>query len=472
MGHGHVRLDPPLMKVQKELYGFQEEVVPLLAERNFLLADDAGMGKTLMATEAAIRHAEGPILVISPKPVREWWKQEIEERGGGYVGVCGPGGRGIPWSKVRGGHPLLWVVVHPTAVRMAWRDMATVDWDWVIVDEAHRFKNRKAKQTKALWKIDCNHKVALTATPYGKDPSDLWALAHWLYPSGPPDSPKDHRKLFTSYWKWFNTFVEAFKPRGRHYHIIKGPQNLSYLADVIAPFYRRRRKEDVLDLPPLTYKDVPVRLNEDQVDLYSQLVKQSYAAFKGQEVVLENVLVRLLRLQQASASPGLFVEGWSERPAKVEWIQEWLEDHPAEPVVLVSRFRKFVEKYLVPMAGSSAGVIVGGMGPEDTRRELDKFERSGRIVGSLQAIAEGLNLQRASTIIIADGTYSPTLAYQMAQRIHRIGQQHPCQVMHLVGTLPKGKYTVDKLVRRAQTKRWSQARMLNAFVREVLDAKP
>lgn len=453
------------------LYPFQEEAVPQVASRNFLLGDDCGLGKTLVAVESAKAHSAGPILVVTPKPVRGWWRQVITERDAGYVGVCGPSGRGIPWGKVVGGKPLLWVVVHPTAVRLGWQDMAKVHWDWIIVDEAHRFKNRKAKQTQALWRLPCRHKVMLTATPYGKDPSDLWALARWLYPAGPPEATPDQKKLFTSYWRWFETFVDAYQPRGRHYHIVNGPKNLTYLAQILEPFYLRRTKDEVLDLPPLTYRDVHVLLEGEQEALYRRLVKDAYAYVKDTEVVLENALVRMLRLQQVALDPSLVVDSWSDMPAKMEWVETWLDDHPDEPVVLVSKFRKFVEKWLTTWAGHDAALIVGGMDPEDIENELWLFEESGILVGSLQAVAEGLNLQRSATMIVMDGTYSPALAYQLAQRIHRIGQTHKCQIIHLQGVLSDGRGTVDGLVRMAQKKRWSHAQTLNAFVRHLREVE-
>lgn len=434
----------------------QKSAVDLL-QRNCLLADDAGLGKTLVAIEAAKQSASGPILVVCPRSVKSWWEQVIREQDAGFVAVTQAAGRGVPYERLdkwqgRYKKPL-WVVTHYEAVRLSVQDLQKVQWDWIIADEAHRVKNRKAKQTRALWQVKCNRRIAMTATPWGESPADLWAILRWLYP-----------KKYTSYWRFFNQYVNSYQPRGQRYHIISGPKNLEQLAKEIAPFYLRRTKDEVLDLPPMVEHDIPVRMAPKQEALYWRLVKDNYAQLRGQEIILENVLVRFVRLQQCSLDPGLMVDSqeWSELPGKVEWLVEWLKDHPDEPVVIVSRFRKFVEKWLEDLAPNAC--IVGGMAQYKVKAALETFEETGRLVGSLDAICEGLNLQRAATMIVVDGTWSLTKSYQLAQRIHRIGQTKPVQVLHLVSHGDKRAATVDILLRKRLQKKWTQARLVDAFI--------
>ena len=449
------------------LYPFQNKDADWLMKQNSLLASDCGTGKTLIAVEAAKRYARGPILVICPRLTKLWWAQVIEEQGAGYVGVCGRAGRGIPWRKVSNWgsrRPLIWVIVHPAAVRLGVTQLQRIDWDTIITDEAHRFKNRKAKQTRALWKLKARRKVMMTATPYGRSPADMWALLHYLYPL-----------KFRSYWNFFERYVNYHSywktSSGVKFRKILGPKNLPGLARLVAPYYLRRTKKEVLDLPPITYADAPVVINSRQEKLYLQLVRDAYAELVGKEVILENALVRMLRLHQCALDPGLLAEGLprfplGEIPAKVEWLQEWLEDHPNEPVVITSRYRKFVEKWLEAVAPEA--IIVGGMSQKAVQKALKVFNKTGRLVGTLDAIKEGLNLQRASTMIVMDGTWSVTAEYQLSQRIHRIGTKKPCQVIHLVAKLAASrKYTVDKLMRQALKKRMSDAELVNAFVQQL-----
>ncbi len=450
--------------MQYELLPFQELAVPLMGERNFLLADDCGLGKTLTAVECARRYAEGPVLVIAPRLTKEWWAEVLRAQEAGYVGVCGQAGRGIPWRKVAtwgAKQPRIFVVVHPAAVRISVEKLRAVKWDMIVVDEAHRFKNRKAKQTKALKSLVGRRKLMLTATPYGRSPADMWALLHWLYP-----------QEFRSYWRFFDKYVDHYRPPGGRFTTINGPKNLKELAKEIEPFYLKRKKEEVLeDLPPITYSDVPIMLNGKQEELYLKLVEEAYAQLVGHEIILENALVRVLRLQQCALDPGIIGEDMpmyplGQVPAKVEWLQEWITDHPDESVVIVSRFRRFVEAWLRELAPDAC--IVGGMKQWQVQEALRAFNKTGVMVGSLHAIKEGLNLQRASTMIITDGSWSSTDEYQLSQRIYRVGQKRPCQVIHLVAKLSKRrKWTVDRLMRNAVEKRFNDAQLVDEFIRDL-----
>jgi len=447
-----------------ELLPFQSSAVPLMGEQNFLLADDCGLGKTLTAVECARRYARGPVLIIAPRLTKEWWAEVIRDQEAGYVGVCGQAGRGVPWRKVAtwgNKKPNIYVVVHPTAVRMSADKLRAVKWDMVIVDEAHRFKNRKAKQTKALKTLIARRKIMLTATPYGRSPADMWALLHWLYP-----------KSFRSYWRFFDQYVDSYRPPHGRFTTINGPKNLKQLAKEIEPFYLKRTKEQVLpDLPPITYSDVPIVLEGKQEQLYLKLVKDAYAELSGTEIILENALVRFLRLQQCALDPSIISEDLppyplGEVPAKVQWLQEWIEDHPGESVVIVSRYRRFVEAWLRGLAPGAC--IVGGMDRDEVQSALKVFNKTGVMVGSLHAIKEGLNLQRASTMIITDGSWSSTDEYQLSQRIYRVGQTRHCHVIHLVAKLSqRRKWTVDKLMRRAVEKRFNDAQLVDEFVRDL-----
>ena len=443
------------------LFPWQQEDATWMMEQNSLLANDCGLGKTLTAVEAMKQYAQGPILVIAPRMVKEWWAETIRTQEAGLVGVCQSAGRGIPWDRVAhwgNKRPLAWVVTHPEAVRISYQQMLRIRWDTIIVDEAHRFKNRQAKQTKALWKLDARRKILLTATPYGKSPADMWALLHYMYP-----------RVYTSYWRFYNKYVESYQPPGQRFAKVTGGKDLDVLAKEITPFYRRR-DVSMLNLPPFTYSDVPVVLNPKQEKLYLTLVRDAYAELIGTEIILQNALVKFLRLQQCALDPGTMSEDFplyplDEVPAKVEWIQEWLEDNPGEPVVITSRYRRFVEKWLRDLAPKAT--IVGGMKTEQVQKALKEFERTGILVGSLDAIKEGLNLQKANTMIITDGTHSSVAEYQLSKRIHRAGQTRPTQVIHLVGKLSTNKWTVDLLMRRSVNQKFNEAQMLNEFLREI-----
>jgi hypothetical protein len=56
----------------------------------------------------------------------------------------------------------------------------------VIADEAHKAKDPKAKQTRALWAVgqEATYRWPMTGTPVAVQPEDLWALLHFVDPRG------------------------------------------------------------------------------------------------------------------------------------------------------------------------------------------------------------------------------------------------------------------------------------------------
>jgi SNF2 family DNA or RNA helicase len=106
------------------------------------------------------------------------------------------------------------------------------------------------------------------------------------------------------------------------------------------------------------------------------------------------------------------------------------------------------------------------MKDQEIRKALKRFQETGRMVGTLDAIKESLNLQRASTMIVFDGTWSAAGAYQLTQRIYRQGQTRHCQVIHLVGKV-RDKYTVDMLQRQSVKKAFNEAQLVNEFVKQL-----
>jgi len=436
-----------------ELYPFQQDAVQVMGSKNFLLADKCGLGKTLMAVHAMLGTIDGDVLILCRRTAKPWWRQVLIEEGvpRHKIQVCEQAGRGLDFTGATPG--TIFIMHHEAITGMAPTIRRHPYLELIIVDEAHRFKNRNAQRTVALKSIKCNRKWALTATPYGKNPADMWSILHWLYPG-----------TYTSYWKFFDKYVDAYRRYGENYHIIRGGKNLDGLAREIATFTLARTKDDAgIKLPQFIDTDTNVRFERKQDNLYTEILRDRYAYIGQQEIVIENALSLLVRLHQTSLDPGMFVE-WEEHPGKVNWLVEWIEDHQDEPVIVACRYRRFITRYLKALNWST---VVGGLTDMQLEDELHKFADSGRMVGTIDTISESLNLQKASTIIVPDGTWSAETEYQLSQRIHRIGQTRTCNLIHLVGMRRNDRPSVDVLARAAVQRRLTEQEVLMQFVKEV-----
>ncbi len=62
-------------------------------------------------------------------------------------------------------------------------ELQAIQWRVVIIDEAHRLKNRNCKLLEELKSLDMEHRVLLTGTPLQNSIEELFSLLNFLEPS-------------------------------------------------------------------------------------------------------------------------------------------------------------------------------------------------------------------------------------------------------------------------------------------------
>ncbi len=152
-----------------------------LARVRFLLADDAGAGKTIMAglliRELQLRGLAERILIVAPANLAFQWQRELKEKFDEKFLV-------LKGSDLRDQFGVnLWIEQKKviTSLDLAKRDdvlpgLRQVHWDLVIVDEAHRMSARDATHKSLRYKLGellrdtSDHYLLLTATPHKGDP--------------------------------------------------------------------------------------------------------------------------------------------------------------------------------------------------------------------------------------------------------------------------------------------------------------
>lgn len=55
-------------------------------------------------------------------------------------------------------------------------------FQFVVVDEAHRLKNKNAKILHALRQLPCRRVLLLTGTPIQNNTQELWSLLNYIHP--------------------------------------------------------------------------------------------------------------------------------------------------------------------------------------------------------------------------------------------------------------------------------------------------
>jgi SWI/SNF-related matrix-associated actin-dependent regulator 1 of chromatin subfamily A len=133
---------------------------------------------------------------------------------------------------------------------------------------------------------------------------------------------------------------------------------------------------------------------------------------------------------------------------KVKKLLELIEAYQrnGDRVLVFSKFTKMIDilSYTLDREEIRHCVLTGGSAVGERQQEIDRFQRDPDIPVFLLttgAGGTGINLTAANKVIIFDMSSNPQDDKQAENRAHRIGQQRPVEVIHLIST-----GTVEELI--------------------------
>ena len=162
----------------------------------FLIADDPGAGKTIMAgliiKELKLRHLAKRILIVTPGHLKDQWRREMKDRFEETFTVVDRGFLGAFYGQN------VWTREQQiiTSIDFAKQDdiltsLTSVHFDLIVVDEAHKMsayrygekldKTIRYRLGERLSEI-CTHLLFLTATPHRGDPENFRLFLDLLEP--------------------------------------------------------------------------------------------------------------------------------------------------------------------------------------------------------------------------------------------------------------------------------------------------
>ena len=338
-------------------------------------------------------------------------------------------------------------------------------FDMVVVDESSSFKSHSAKRFKALagvsGKID--RMVELTGTPSPNGLEDLWSQVYLL------DGGERLGKRYTQFRERY------FQPDrrgadGMVYSYAAKPGTEQSILDKISDICISMKAEDYLQLPDITYHEIPVELDAKAEKAYRELERKMVLELPEEEISVTSAAALSNKLLQL-ANGAVYDEDRSVHEVhgcKIEAFLELVESLQGKPVLVFYNFQHDRERILKALSGS--GLRVREL---KTTRDEDDWN-AGQIDVLLThpaSSAYGLNLQQGGNHVVWFGlTWNYELYTQANKRLHRQGQTEKVIIHHLVCTGTRDEDVMRALEKKDDVQNWVME-SLKARIRAVKEGK-
>ncbi|HEX9989714.1 MAG TPA: DEAD/DEAH box helicase [Chloroflexia bacterium] len=438
---GQARLD--LLKLP--LYPYQAVGTLFLAfTERALLADDLGLGKTPQAIAAAKLveewHGIKRVLVVTPASVKFQWGKEIERFSDKSYTVIG-GSKAKREKQYR--EDSFFTIINYELVLRDLAHIHALEADLVILDEAQRIKNWRAKTSQAIKDLPSKFAFVLTGTPLENRLEELYSIMEFL-----------DDKLLGPPWQFMAQHVIKDEWGG-----IIGYKDLEGVRRAIAPVLLRRRKADVLlQLPERIDNDFWLELDTEQERLYRPLEKQLTELLRAPEWNAHQsaLALSLLGKLREAATAAQLVDANVQSSSKLRELPALVDEIASEghKMLIFSQWERMTRHAEASLARLNIKSVRmhGGLGMRARQSIVEQFNTDPEtmLFISTDAGGLGLNLQAASFVINLDLPWNPARVEQRIGRAHRIGQVNPVNVINMIAANSIEQRVLDVLYRKQE----------------------
>ena len=405
-------------ELNQKLADYQKaDVLKMVDTQHILNANPMGLGKTVETIEYLKQVQAKSVLIVCPKIVRQQWVDQIKTWWG-QDAVLLERQRFLQ-------HDTIYVVNYDKLRNESILDKCkSIMWDVVVLDEAHKIKNRKSKQTVAAKSLPAFRRIALTGTPILRYVDDLWSILHYL----------DWTYSGISYWNFVSYFCKVQEtPWGNKIvGLTEDPEKVAILNKLLSLVSIRNNSVQVA--LGKTHEVVRLPMSKAQRELYRK-EKALLLDELPENCTIANGAVLTTRLMQTTSWPGLFIQG--EPGPKFEWVAETCLNNPKEKFVVFTVFAQTavaLQQYLESM--DIGAVTITGQNTEEqnqAHKELFLKTKTQVIIGTIGAMGQGYDgLQSVSRLMIfLDRDWSPEIMKQAEDRLNRYGQSSVVNIYYL-----------------------------------------
>jgi superfamily II DNA or RNA helicase len=396
-----------------------------------VLADDMGLGKTVQALAATelLRRRRGirRVLVVAPASVKYQWKTEIEK----FTKLDAQVIEGlVPHRQVQYASPKFFNLTSYELVLKDVKYLHDLRPDLIILDEAQRIRNWATATARTIKQLKSRYAFVLTGTPLENKLEELFSVVEFV----------DGRRLGPAF-----RFLQEHRMEDENGKLL-GYRGLDQIHRKLEPILLRRTRKEVLkDLPPRTDQVFRVPLTKEQAepyweqhDILARLMHKWQSKGWLSEIDLRRITCCLQNMRMLCNSTFLFDKRTHHSPKLAEFreIIRELALEEKRKVVVFSEYERMTYLAGEELRKMRIGFVSlhGGVPSRKRGALIETFHRDPecRVFLSTDAGGVGLNLQAASAVINFEPPWNPARLEQRIGRVHRLGQAHPVQVIHLL----------------------------------------
>jgi len=399
-----------------------------------ILADEVGLGKTIEAglilKEYIVRGLVSKVLILVPASLVLQWVRELNSK----FGISA-----IAQKKAYSWGNDIVVASMDTAKRDPHKEaLLNNEYDMLIIDEAHKLKNKKTTNYVFVQQLRKKYCLLLTATPVQNDLGELFNLITLLKP-GQLGNQSDFASNFV---------VDKRQPKNEDQ--LKG--------ELSKVMIRNRRGDGPMNFTKRKVRNIPLILSPEERVLYdgvTSFVKDQYQESGGNLTSMLSLVT--LQREVCSSRDAVFVTlvnlmkklppDSPKRDRMIDLLQKIrtvkantkaettlsLIQEMNEKVIVFTEYRA-TQEYLLQYFrehGLQCVPYSGGMNRGKKDWMMDLFRGRAQVMIATEAGGEGINLQFCHHMINFDLPWNPMRVEQRIGRVHRLGQEHDVIITNL-----------------------------------------
>lgn len=386
-----------------------------------ILADEVGLGKTIEAgliiKEYMIRDSVRKILLLVPASLVNQWVRELNEKF--YIPAVAYR-KNYDWDQHN-----IFVTSMDTAKRSPHKEaILKLDYDLLLIDEAHKLKNHKTKNYQFVQSIQKKYCLLLTATPVQNQLIELFNLISILKPGHLGD---------------YASFKEKF---GKDRNKIKKDEFLKQLVQKV--MVRNTRKNTILNHVKrnihtiwidFSHSETEVYADLERVDLFTSFSKITYLRelCSSREACFLSLANLMNQDNEHIIKPLMTKIEQLPHHQKANKLMELLNQIGDEKVIIFTEYRatQYYLQWYLQQHNIRSVPFRGGFkrSKKDWMQQL--FKNHVQVMIATEAGGEGINLQFCNHLINYDLPWNPMRLEQRIGRIHRFGQKKDVNIYNL-----------------------------------------